>query len=76
MEAARHVAARAVLAEFAAMDIIALVAIDALAAQLRRIARAAMAGRTDQAPMPAGQRESGRRVMVETPGLPADRIVA
>ena len=68
-------AAVAILPEPAAMDILPFVAVNALAAQLRRIAGAHMAGRTDQSFVLAGKRKVGLRVMIERPDLPVDRVV-
>ena len=68
--------ARAVLAELTAVLVVAAVTIDALPADLGRVARAAMAGRADQPVMPAGQREARRGIVIEIPRLPAHRVVA
>lgn len=70
LETARHVAAFAVFAKPAVVDVIAAVAGDALRAQLCRITGAHMAGRTDQTPVAACQRKACRAIMIELPGLP------
>ena len=73
---ARHVAPLAVLAEFAVMDVVAAMAIDALVSDLCRIATPGVAGRANQPQVAPGQREFRRLVMIESPRFPADRIVA
>lgn len=51
-------------------------AVNALTAQLGRIARPGMARRTDQTLMLAGQGKTGLLIMIEPPDLPIGRIVA
>ena len=58
-------AARAVLAEFAAVDVVAAMAVDALTADFGRIASPGMTGRADQPFVVAGEWELGRGVMVK-----------
>ena len=68
-------ASGAILAEAAAMNVVAAVAIDALRTLSGRIAGPRMAGRTDQAAMPSGQRKRGGAIVIEGPGLPVGGVV-
>ena len=69
-------AALAVVAEFAAMDIVAAVAIGADRTEFGRIAGARVARSADQPLVLAGEREAGLGVVIETPRLPVTCRVA
>ena len=69
-------AARAIIAKAAAMNVVAPVARYALHLQLGRIARASVAGRADKPLVFSGQREGRGGVMIEFPRLPVRRRVA
>lgn len=69
-------AAGAVLAKAAAMDVVAAVAGNALGTLLGGISRPAVAGRADQPLVLAGQGKLRRLVMIEVPRFPVERIVA
>lgn len=75
-KAAGIMAALTILAEAAVVDVIATMAGNALSRQLARIAGPRMACRADQTLVLAGQGKAGLCVMIESPDLPVDRVMA
>lgn len=75
-EAAGYVAPFAILAEPSTVDVITAVTADAPASSLGRIAGLRMASGTDQPLVLPGKGKVALRVVIETPGLPVERVVA
>ena len=65
----------AIIPEAPIMDIVAAMAVTALRTHIGGLAGADMAGQTREPLVPAGQREIGLRIVVETPDAPVGRIV-